>query len=95
MKNTLLVLFLFFAKTAFSQEDFGQKVAYKLLDYSYVNGVEKVFLHFDKPNYSVGENICFKSYIIEGVKYKSDPSTEVFYCDLIENQSGKIGRAHV
>ena len=88
MKNTLLVLLLFFAKTVFAQEDFGQKVAYKLLDYSYVNGVEKVFLHFDKPNYTVGENICFKSYIIEGVKYKFDPSTEVFYCDLLENQSG-------
>ena len=88
MKNTLLVLLLFFAKTMFSQEDFGQKVAYKLLDYSYVNGVEKVFLHFDKPDYTVGENICFKSYIVEGVKYKSDPGTEVFYCDLLENQSG-------
>lgn len=90
MKNTLLVLLLFFAKIAFGQEDFGQKVAYKLLDYSYVNGVEKVFLHLDKPNYTVGENVCFKSYIMEGAKYKSDPSTEVFYCDLLENQSGAL-----
>ena len=90
MKNILLFIFLFFTKILFAQEDFGQKVAYKLFEYSQNNRVEKVFLQLDKPNYSSGENIFFKAYLVEGVKNKLDTASKILYCDLIEKNSGLL-----
>ena len=90
MKNILLLIFLFFTKTLFAQEDYGQKVAYQLLEYSQNNRVEKVFLQLDKPNYSVGENIFFKACLVEGTKNKSDTTSKILYCDLIEKNSGLL-----
>ena len=46
---------------------------------------EKVYLHFDKPYYAVGDTIWFKAYIATGQDQPSDLS-KIVYVDLISDQ---------
>ncbi len=46
---------------------------------------EKVYLHFDKPYYAVGDTIWFKAYIASGQDQPSDLS-KIVYVDLISDQ---------
>ncbi|MES3016923.1 MAG: carboxypeptidase regulatory-like domain-containing protein [Bacteroidota bacterium] len=46
---------------------------------------EKVYLHFDKPYYAVGDTIWFKAYIASGQDHPSDLS-KIVYVDLIADQ---------
>ncbi len=43
---------------------------------------EKVFLHFDKPYYAVGDTIWFKAYLATGQDHPSDLS-KIVYVDMI------------
>ena len=43
---------------------------------------EKVYLHFDKPYYAVGDTIWFKAYVANGQDLPSDLS-KVLYVDVI------------
>ena len=46
---------------------------------------EKVYLHFDKPYYAVGDTIWFKAYIASGQNQPSDLS-KIVYVDLISEK---------
>lgn len=46
---------------------------------------EKVYLHFDKPYYAVGDTIWFKAYIASGQDQPSDLS-KIVYVDLITDK---------
>ena len=46
---------------------------------------EKVYLHFDKPYYAVGDTIWFKAYIANGQDQPSDLS-KIVYVDLISDK---------
>ncbi len=46
---------------------------------------EKVYLHFDKPYYAVGDTIWFKAYIASGQDQPSDLS-KIVYVDLISDK---------
>ncbi len=46
---------------------------------------EKVYLHFDKPYYAVGDTIWFKAYIATGQDQPSDLS-KIVYVDLISEK---------
>lgn len=46
---------------------------------------EKVYLHFDKPYYAVGDTIWFKAYIASGQDLPSDLS-KIVYVDLISEK---------
>lgn len=46
---------------------------------------EKVYLHFDKPYYAVGDTIWFKAYLASGQDQPSDLS-KVVYVDLISDK---------
>ncbi len=88
----LLLALLCFALPLFSQEDFANKISYQLLAHSQNNVVEKAYLHTDKPYYIAGENIWFKSYLVEGIKHKADSLSGVLYVDLVQNQTGIIAQ---
>ncbi len=45
---------------------------------------EKVYLHFDKPYYSTGETIWFKSYLVNAVTHRPEPRSGLLYADLID-----------
>jgi len=47
---------------------------------------EKVHLHFDKPYYSLGDDIWFKGYIVNAEENKLSDVSKVLYIDLIDSQ---------
>ena len=61
----LLSLFLVTGLAAFSQTDSIPLVtlAQRTAEYNSSYPVEKVYLHFDKPYYAVGDTIWFKAYV--------------------------------
>lgn len=50
---------------------------------------EKVYLHFDKPYYSVGDTIFFKAYLTAGQNLPS-PLSKVVYVDIINGQDSLV-----
>lgn len=50
---------------------------------------EKVYLHFDKPYYAVGDTIWFKAYITSSLNLPSQLS-KVVYADMINNRDSLI-----
>ena len=50
---------------------------------------EKVYLHFDKPYYAVGDTIWFKAYIASGQDQPSDLS-KIIYVDIITDKDTVI-----
>jgi hypothetical protein len=51
--------------------------------------IEKVYLHFDKPYYAVGDTIWFKAYLTVGMHQLSGLS-RVVYIDMINNQDSVV-----
>ncbi len=90
MKNTLFALFLLFTNILFAQEDFSQKVAYKLLEYSKKNPIKKVFLHLDDATYQAGEAIFFKAQSFEGIKNLPDTLDNTLICELLDEYTKQI-----
>ncbi len=45
---------------------------------------EKVYLHFDKPQYTSGENIWFKAYLVDAKNNKPIALSKVLYVELID-----------
>lgn len=50
---------------------------------------EKVYLHFDKPYYALGDTIWFKGYVASGQDHPSDLS-KVLYIDLISEKDSLV-----
>jgi hypothetical protein len=51
---------------------------------------EKVYLHFDKPNYAIGDDIWFKAYVTIGSEHRLSAYSDILNVDLIdENDSVK------
>jgi hypothetical protein len=90
MKNTLFVLFLFLTNTLFAQEDYSQKIAYKLLEYSQKNPVQKIFLHLNNTQYQAGEAIYFKAQSVDGIKHLPDTLSSNLLCKLLNEKTGQV-----
>nr|WP_294790900.1 carboxypeptidase-like regulatory domain-containing protein [uncultured Mucilaginibacter sp.] len=89
-----LSLFLVAALSAFSQTDSIplKTIAQKTAEYNSAYPVEKVYLHFDKPYYAVGDTIWFKAYVTTdsyGDLKQRVPSTlsNVVYVDVINRDT--------
>lgn len=46
---------------------------------------EKVYLHFDKPSYAIGEDIWFKAYVTIGSEHKLSAYSQTLNVDLIDD----------
>ncbi len=46
---------------------------------------QKVYLHFDKPSYNVGENIWFKAYLVDGSTHLPDKLSTNLYIEFINS----------
>lgn len=44
---------------------------------------EKIYIQFDKPNYYAGENIWFKTYLVDAAKHSIETLSKVVYVELI------------
>ena len=64
-----------------------QDILKKLVDHSWSNPQEKVYLHTDKSFYVPGDDIWFKAYLMLGPYQVPDTITSVLYVELI-NEAG-------
>ena len=74
-KLTILLFSLFaLCLPAFAQSDTtsAQTIVNKTIKYNADYPFEKVYLHFDKPYYAVGDTIWFKAYITMDVTVNND-----------------------
>ena len=44
---------------------------------------EKIYIQFDKPNYYAGENIWFKTYLLNAATHKPETLSKIVYAELI------------
>src|SRR5258708_2032674 len=80
MKYLPVFLFLFFSLISYSKQE--KKKIVQAID-SFANGYpqEKVYLHFDRSDYTAGETIWFKAYVTnEG---KPGFLSKVLYLELV------------
>ena len=47
---------------------------------------EKVYLHFDKPYYAVGDTLWFKAYLTIGAQHQLSTFSNIIYVDIISNK---------
>ncbi|QKJ29385.1 hypothetical protein HQ865_06320 [Mucilaginibacter mali] len=47
---------------------------------------EKVHLHFDKPFYSLGEDVWFKAYVVNAEKNHLSNHSQILYVDMIDDR---------
>ncbi|RZL05261.1 MAG: TonB-dependent receptor, partial [Pedobacter sp.] len=59
------------------------KIAAALQKWVDVNPQEKVYLHTDKPYYTVGDTIWFKAYVTIGARHQLSALSGALYVDLI------------
>lgn len=83
---SLSVLFLSAITCGYAQTSAGndlQNVLQKLAEYEETYPQEKVYLHLDKPYYSVGDDIWFKAYVTVGQQNFLSALSSLVYVDLI------------
>lgn len=88
-----IVFFLFLFSSAQGQDI--QQFLEKLQDHSLSNAQEKVYLHTDKPVYSAGENIFFKSYSTIGSNNLFSSLSGILYAELISPANEIVQRVTI
>ncbi|RZK52510.1 MAG: hypothetical protein EOO91_19215, partial [Pedobacter sp.] len=92
MKNSrrLLIFLCFLAvisSVAFYSLDSRLTTLIDQLDrYTNKNPQEKIHLHFDKPYYSIGDDIWFKAYVVNAEENKLSLLSKLLYVDLIDER---------
>jgi hypothetical protein len=93
LKKILLAAFLIFitSAAAFAQDDSVALTTVISKTSKYVTSfpTEKVYLHFDKPYYAVGDTIWFKAYVTVDQHMLSGLS-RIVYVDLINNRDSIV-----
>jgi hypothetical protein len=56
---------------------------------------EKLFLHFDKPYYAIGDTIWFKAYLFQAATHAWSPISGLLYIELINDSSRQIRRIRI
>ena len=86
-----LIAFFLLNTAAFAQTDSIplSKILEKSTKYLTERPTEKVYMHFDKPYYSVGDTIYFKAYLTMGAHVPSELS-KVVYTEVLNEQDSVI-----
>jgi hypothetical protein len=88
---TLLSVFLFCCPPVFAQRDSISlnTVILKTNQVAEARPIEKVYLHFDKPYYAVGDTAYFKAYLTYGLHQPSALS-KIVYVDIISSRDSLV-----
>lgn len=88
MRNSILI---FFSLIIPFHICFAQKQPDQLLtQWSEKNSIEKLWLHFDRENYLVGETVWFKAYLY--ADYQPDSISTTLYAELFNSKGEMIDR---
>jgi hypothetical protein len=85
----LSVIAVFSFRQAADINDLAQKIITHFKESQEEFPIEKVFLHFDKPYYSAGEDIWFSAYLSVGSFQTPSPLSKLLYVDLL-NEDGRL-----
>ena len=94
MKQKLIIAILLFIFSSAKGQDVQQFLE-KLQDHNLNNPQEKVYLHTDKPSYSAGENIYFKSYATIGINNLFSSLSGILYAELISPANEIVQRVTI
>jgi len=89
--SSVLLLLTIFRLTAFSQQDsipvtsIVEKNTKQVTETPY----EKVYLHFDKPYYAVGDTMWFKAYLTS-VQNIPSPLSKIIYVDVLTSKDSLV-----
>src|SRR5215218_10357678 len=90
LRYSLLGIVMFFIFFSFAPpDDILQSILKKVNDYHQTHQQEKIYLHIDKPFYAAGDNVWFKTYLVEASLHHLDSRSKVVYVDLL-NSSRKV-----
>lgn len=64
----------------------------KITNYHALRPQEKLYLHFDKPLYVAGEDVWFKSYLVNASFHKADTINTVVYVELFNPEKKLLKR---
>ncbi len=85
MKKKILLFALPLILVSFtiaSQQDFIKNLTEKLNSYQ-LNAPEKIYVHTDKPFYSLDENIWFSVYLVNGITHTKASKSKVVHVELL------------
>lgn len=86
MKKTSYYILIFVLLTSFSiyyKTELEKLIVSKLEDYSTKQYPEKIYVHTDKPYYSLDESIWFTGYMVNGIDHLKSNKSRVMHVDLI------------
>jgi hypothetical protein len=82
----ILITVLFFS---FSESDPLTKIISGFATYVEKFPPEKIYIHFNKPNYTAGETIWFKAYLTAGVYHEPSSLSRTIHVELID-ENGRL-----
>ena len=77
---------------SFAQNDPFQEWLKEFQNYQTELPTEKVFLHLDKSEYTLGETIWMKSYLVAGAGHIPSPFSQAVYVELLDEQGEIVER---
>ncbi|EHQ29969.1 carboxypeptidase-like regulatory domain-containing protein [Mucilaginibacter paludis] len=85
------VLITFFHLSSYAQRDTMSlnTIIAKTNKFTHEHPYEKVYLHMDKPYYSVGDTIWYKAYVTIGLHQPSDLS-KIMYIDIVSGRDSLV-----
>lgn len=83
----LLATALFFGLTAFKKGDPLEELLKKLKEFTQRYPQEKIHLHLDKPYYAAGDDIWFKTYVIDARTNIPTSHSQIVYVQLINERN--------
>lgn len=86
VKPLIILLFLFNTTYLLAQNQYEEKLAQFITEQKQ----EKVYIHFDKPQYAAGENIWFKAYITNAVTHQPTDVSSTLYVELINQEKNIV-----
>lgn len=85
-RSLLLVMIPLIALFSFSAEEPFEIFLSKIDAFANDNTSEKVHLHFDKPYYSIGDEMWFKGYVVSTNQNELSTRSKVLYIDIRDDQ---------
>ncbi|ANW95691.1 hypothetical protein AXE80_05100 [Wenyingzhuangia fucanilytica] len=89
MLNRLFLILILTPLCNYAQTSFPNQIQKNLEDYIFNQYPEKTYVHTDKPAYTLGEDIWFSAYLINGITHRRTPKSRILYVELI-NPENKI-----
>ncbi len=95
MKKSVVLLILLVSLcsfTLFTKDHFTELVNEKLNEYNTINTPEKIYIHTDKPYYSLDEDLWFTCYLVNGITHEKSSKSWVIHTELIDANDSIVSR---